>query len=44
MSAWYSNIVGATTSKISNLQRSLLNSEADGDPEADTHICRVLRS
>lgn len=44
MSAWYSNIVGATTSKISNLQRSLLNSEADGDTEDDTHVCRVLRS
>lgn len=44
MSAWYSNIVGVTTSKISNLQRSLLNSEADGDTEDDTHICRVLRS
>lgn len=44
MSAWYSNIVGATTSKISNLQRSLLNSEADGDTEDDTYVCRVLRS
>lgn len=40
MSAWYSNIVGATTSKISNL----LNSEADGDTEDDTYVCRVLRS
>jgi hypothetical protein len=44
MSAWYSNIVGATTTKISNLQRSLLNSEADGDTEDDTHVCRVLRT
>ncbi|KAI2470283.1 Sec1-binding region of Mso1-domain-containing protein [Annulohypoxylon bovei var. microspora] len=44
MSAWYSNIVGATSSKISNLQRSFLNSEADGDTEDDTHVCRVLRS
>ncbi|RYP02378.1 hypothetical protein DL764_005827 [Monosporascus ibericus] len=44
MTSWYSNIVGATTSKISNLQRSLLSSEADGDTEDDTHVCRVLRS
>ncbi|KAI1636441.1 Sec1-binding region of Mso1-domain-containing protein [Biscogniauxia mediterranea] len=44
MSNWYSNIVGATTSKISNLQRSFLSSEADGDTEDDTHVCRVLRS
>ncbi|KAI1473555.1 hypothetical protein K445DRAFT_19578 [Daldinia sp. EC12] len=44
MSAWYSNLVGATTSKISNLQRSFLSSEADGDTEDDTHVCRVLRS
>ncbi|KAI8623840.1 Sec1-binding region of Mso1-domain-containing protein [Xylariaceae sp. FL1651] len=44
MSAWYSNIVGATTSKISNLQRSYFSGEADGDTEDDTHVCRVLRS
>ncbi|KAI1504138.1 Sec1-binding region of Mso1-domain-containing protein [Biscogniauxia marginata] len=44
MSNWYSNIVGATTSKISNLQRTFLSSEADGDTEDDTHVCRVLRS
>ncbi|KAI0884428.1 Sec1-binding region of Mso1-domain-containing protein [Annulohypoxylon maeteangense] len=44
MSAWYSNIVGATSSKISNLQRTFLNSEADGDTEDDTYVCRVLRS
>ncbi|KAI1080634.1 Sec1-binding region of Mso1-domain-containing protein [Whalleya microplaca] len=44
MSAWYSSIVGATTSKISNLQRTFLSGEADGDTEDDTHVCRVLRS
>ncbi|KAI0865792.1 Sec1-binding region of Mso1-domain-containing protein [Xylaria cubensis] len=44
MSGWYSNIVGATTSKISNLQRSYFSGEADGDTEDDTHVCRVLRS
>ncbi|KAI1342079.1 hypothetical protein F5Y15DRAFT_374154 [Xylariaceae sp. FL0016] len=44
MSAWYSNLVGATTAKISNLQRTYLGSEADGDTEDDTHVCRVLRS
>lgn len=40
MSAWYSSIVNTTTSKISNL----LNSEADGDTEDDTYVCRILRS
>ncbi|KAI0389881.1 Sec1-binding region of Mso1-domain-containing protein [Xylariaceae sp. FL0594] len=44
MSGWYNNIVGATTSKISNLQRSYFSGEADGDTEDDTHVCRVLRS
>ncbi|KAI1420139.1 Sec1-binding region of Mso1-domain-containing protein [Xylaria sp. FL1777] len=44
MSGWYSNIVGATTSKISNLQRSYFSGEGDGDTEDDTHVCRVLRS
>ncbi|KAI0869176.1 Sec1-binding region of Mso1-domain-containing protein [Hypoxylon argillaceum] len=44
MSGWYSNIVGATTSRISNLQRSYFGGEADGDTEDDTHVCRVLRS
>ncbi|KAI1438805.1 Sec1-binding region of Mso1-domain-containing protein [Xylaria sp. CBS 124048] len=44
MTGWYSNIVGATTSKISNLQRSYFGGEADGDTEDDTHVCRVLRS
>ncbi|KAL7625127.1 hypothetical protein AAE478_004341 [Parahypoxylon ruwenzoriense] len=44
MANWYSNIVGATTSKISNLQRTFLSGEADGDTEDDTHVCRVLRS
>ncbi|KAI5865558.1 Sec1-binding region of Mso1-domain-containing protein [Durotheca rogersii] len=40
MANWYSSIVGATTSKLSNL----LGGEADGDTEDDTHVCRVLRS
>ncbi|KAI0199378.1 Sec1-binding region of Mso1-domain-containing protein [Astrocystis sublimbata] len=44
MSGWYSNIVGATTSRITNLQRSYFSGETDGDTEDDTHVCRVLRS
>ena len=44
MSTWYSNILTTTTSRISNLQRTLLSSDADGDTEDDTHICRVLRN
>jgi hypothetical protein len=44
MSTWYSNILTTTTSRISNLQRTLLSSDADGDTEDDTHVCRVLRN
>ena len=39
------NTLTTTTSKYtSNLKRTLLNSEADGDTEDDTHISRVLRA
>lgn len=44
MATWYSNILTTTTSRISNLQRTLLSSDADGDTEDDTHVCRVLRN
>ncbi|KAI0470879.1 Sec1-binding region of Mso1-domain-containing protein [Xylariaceae sp. FL0804] len=44
MSNWYSNLVSTTTSRITNLQRTILGGEADGDTEDDTHACRVLRS
>ncbi|KAL2207559.1 hypothetical protein CC79DRAFT_754823 [Sarocladium strictum] len=43
MASWYSNILTKTTSQISNLRTTLLSSEADGDTEDDTHVCRVLR-
>ncbi|KAH9901980.1 Sec1-binding region of Mso1-domain-containing protein [Xylariomycetidae sp. FL2044] len=44
MSAWYSSIAAATSTKFSNLQRTFLSSETDGDTEDDTYVCRVLRS
>lgn len=43
MSSWYSNILTTTTSRLNNLQRQVFASEADGDTEDDTHVCRVLR-
>ncbi|KAH8177377.1 sec1-binding region of mso1 domain-containing protein [Sarocladium implicatum] len=43
MASWYSNILTKTSSQISNLRTTLLSSEADGDTEDDTHVCRVLR-
>ncbi|KAK0383451.1 hypothetical protein NLU13_9362 [Sarocladium strictum] len=43
MASWYSNILTKTTSQISNLRTTLLSSEADGETEDDTHVCRVLR-
>jgi hypothetical protein len=43
MASWYSNILTNTKSGITNLQRSVFASEADGDTEDDTHVCRVLR-
>ena len=44
MTSWYSNILTKTTTQISNLRTTLLSSEADGDTEDDTHVCRVLRN
>lgn len=44
MSAWYSNILTKTSSQISSLRSTLLASEADGDTDDDTHVCRVLRN
>ncbi|PHH74467.1 hypothetical protein CDD82_4913 [Ophiocordyceps australis] len=44
MSSWYSNILTKTTSQISSLRSTLLASDADGDTEDDTHVCRVLRA
>lgn len=42
--SWYNTLVSTASSKVSNLQRSFLNSETDGDTEDDTHVCRVLRT
>ncbi len=44
MTSWYSNILTKTSSQISSLRSTLLSSEADGDTEDDTHVCRVLRN
>lgn len=44
MSALFSNILTNTTSRYQNLRQQLLNSEADGDSEDDSHISRVLRA
>ncbi|KAH7089905.1 Sec1-binding region of Mso1-domain-containing protein [Paraphoma chrysanthemicola] len=44
MSAYLSNILTNTTSRYTNLRRQLLDSEADGDNEDDSHISRVLRA
>ncbi|KAK2072921.1 hypothetical protein P8C59_007245 [Phyllachora maydis] len=44
MTSWYSQLLTTTSSRINNLQRTLLASEADGDTEDDTHVCRVLRA
>ncbi|KYK61650.1 hypothetical protein DCS_02793 [Drechmeria coniospora] len=44
MTSWYSNILTRTTSQISSLRATLLSSDADGDTEDDTHVCRVLRN
>ncbi|KOS21354.1 hypothetical protein ESCO_006756 [Escovopsis weberi] len=43
MTSWYSNLLTKTSSQISSLKSTLLSSEADGDTEDDTHVCRVLR-
>ncbi|RDA91601.1 hypothetical protein CP533_4654 [Ophiocordyceps camponoti-saundersi (nom. inval.)] len=44
MASWYSSIVTKTTSGISSLRATLLSSDADGDDDDDTHVCRVLRN
>lgn len=44
MASWYSNLVSKTSTQISNIRTTLLSSEADGDTEDDTHVCRVLRN
>lgn len=41
--SWYSNIASRVNNSVSSLQRTVFNSEADGDTEDDTYVCRVLR-
>lgn len=41
--SWYSNIASRVNSSVSSLQRTVFNSEADGDTQDDTYVCRVLR-
>lgn len=41
--SWYSNIASRVNSSVSNLQRTVFNSETDGDTQDDTYVCRVLR-
>lgn len=44
MASWYSSLLTKTSSHISSLRATLLPSEADGDSDSDTHVCRVLRN
>ncbi|GME40422.1 major facilitator superfamily transporter sugar protein [Neofusicoccum parvum] len=44
MSSYFSNLLTTTTSRYNSLRRNLLDNEADGDTEDDTHISRVLRA
>ncbi|PFH57537.1 hypothetical protein XA68_14888 [Ophiocordyceps unilateralis] len=44
MASWYSSILTKTTSHISSLRATLLSSDADGEDDDDTHVCRVLRN
>ncbi|KAM4066628.1 Sec1-binding of Mso1 domain-containing protein [Hirsutella rhossiliensis] len=44
MASWYSSLLTKTSSQISSLRATLLPSEADGDTDDDTHVCRVLRN
>ena len=42
--SWLSSAISATSKSITSLKSTLLGSEADGDTEDDTHVCRVLRA
>ena len=44
MASWYNNLVTNASSNITKLQRTYFNSEADGDTDDDTLVCRVLRA
>lgn len=44
MSSYLTNLLTTTTSRYNSLRRTLLDNEADGDTEDDSHISRVLRA
>jgi hypothetical protein len=44
MSAYLNSLLTNTTSRYNNLRQKLLDSDADGDTEDDSHISRVLRA
>lgn len=44
MSSYLSNLLTTTTSRYASIKQTLLASEADGDTEDETNVCRVLRS
>ncbi|KAF2015554.1 hypothetical protein BU24DRAFT_421856 [Aaosphaeria arxii CBS 175.79] len=42
--SYFSNLLTTTTSRYNNLRRNLLNDDADGDTEDESHISRTLRA
>lgn len=44
MSSYFSSLLTTTTSRVASLRQTILFSEADGDTDDDTHLCRVLRA
>lgn len=44
MSSYFSSLLTTTTSRYASIKQTLLSSEADGDTEDDTNVCRILRS
>jgi len=44
MSSYLSSFLTTTTSRYASIKQTLLASEADGDTEDDTNVCRTLRS
>ncbi len=44
MTSYFSSLLTTTTSRVASIRQNLLSSEADGDTEDDTHLCRVLRA
>jgi len=44
MSSYFSSLLTQTTSRVASIRQNIFTSEADGDTEDDTHLCRVLRA